>query len=79
MVYTNFSLNEILLGITVFDYVTQKDRYNTQTDLVVVVDSWLFTACKRVIFLVFLGIGYFEEMVVRRYVKVQCLTNCWQE
>tara|TARA_B100000575_G_C22871405_1_gene508446 strand:+ start:452 stop:691 length:240 start_codon:yes stop_codon:yes gene_type:complete len=77
--YTNFSLNEILLGITVFDYVTQKDRYNTQTDLVVVADSWLFTAYKRVIFLVFLGIEYFGEMLVGRYVKGQCLNNCWRE
>ena len=71
--YTNFFLSEILLGIAKLAYVTQKERYDTQADLVDVADSWLFKVYKKVIFPVFLGVGYFEEMLVHRWAKGHCL------
>ena len=71
--YTNFFLSEILLGIAKIAYATQKERYDTQADLFDVADSWIFKVYKKVIFPVFLWIGYFEERLVRRWAKGHCL------
>ncbi len=71
--YTNFFLSEILLGVTKLAYASQKERYNTQADLVDVAESWLFKVYKRAVFPVFLALGRLEELLVRRWAKGHCL------
>ncbi len=71
--YSNFFLSEILLGITKLGYASQLQRYNSQSDLVTVSDSWIFVFYKTVIFPIFLCLGLLEDMVCRRWMKGHCL------
>ncbi|MEE3233042.1 MAG: class I SAM-dependent methyltransferase [Candidatus Latescibacterota bacterium] len=71
--YSNFFLSEILLGITKLAYASQRQQYNSQSDLVIISDSWMFWIYKTIIFPCFLGLGLLEDLVCRRWVKGHCL------
>ena len=71
--YSNYFLSEILLGVTKLAYASQRQRYNSQSDLVVISSSWMFWIYKKMIFPCFLGLGFLEDFLCRRWVKGHCL------
>jgi len=73
VVYTNFFLSEIFLGLTKISYALKKKSYNSQADLVDLSASVPFRIYKSLLFPVFLSLGRLEEWLVRRWVKGHCL------
>ena len=73
VVYTNFYLVELLLGLTKLLYFAKQRRYKSQADLVRLSTSPLFELYKKVVFPIFLGIGRAEEKVLQGHCKGHCL------
>ena len=73
VVYTNFFLSEIFLGLTKISYALKKKSYNSQADLVDLSASVPFRIYKSLLFPVFLSLGRLEEWLVRSWVKGHCL------
>jgi len=73
VVYTNFFISEIFLGVTKLSYALKKKSYNSQADLVDLAQSTSFKIYKSLVFPVFLLLGRLEERLVRRWIKGHCL------
>ncbi|MBI4489905.1 MAG: methyltransferase domain-containing protein [Deltaproteobacteria bacterium] len=73
VVYTNFYLAELMLGLTKVCYYLKNRSYKTQADLVRTARSPLFNIYKRLVFPVFLGIGRAEEWFLQGRCKGHCL------
>ena len=71
--YSNYFISEILLGVTKLAYASQRQQYNSQSDLVVISRSWIFWVYKKMIFPCFLLLGLFEDFICRKFFKGHCL------
>ena len=73
VVYTNFYLAELMLGLTKVLYYFKQRSYKTQADLIKLTRSPAFFFYKKIIFPLFLGIGRIEEKLLQGRSKGHCL------
>ena len=76
IIYTNYYLTELMIGLLKLAFFIKKNKYNSQNDLFNIADSKVFKTYKHLVFPVLYGLGRVEERICKNIIKGHCLILC---